>query len=143
MIGRIIRPRNCAATVGSASTDVVYENSWVVENRSRPPTPEQNGMTERFFRSQAEECVWQQNFADVQEAETAISGWIRWYNERRAHQALGYLSPHQYRASRLAVRPALSLDVKIDREEHERPEQDGDERREDWLDSVEVREVVM
>ena len=59
-------------------------------------------MIERFFRSQKEECVRQQNFADFQEAETAISGWIRWYNERRAHQALGYLSPQQYGASRLA-----------------------------------------
>ena len=31
-------------------------------------------MIERFFRSQKEECVRQQNFADFQEAETAISG---------------------------------------------------------------------
>ena len=61
-----------------------------------PYTPEQNGMIERFFRSLKEECVWQHNFADYAEARTAIASWIRWYNERRPHQALGYLSPHQY-----------------------------------------------
>jgi putative transposase len=66
-----------------------------------PYTPEQNGMIERFFRSLKEECVWQHNFAGYVEARTAISQWIRWYNERRPHQALGYLSPHQHRAQQL------------------------------------------
>lgn len=66
-----------------------------------PYTPEQNGMIERFFRSLKEECVWQHNFAGYVEARAAISQWIRWYNERRPHQALGYLSPHQYRAQQL------------------------------------------
>jgi putative transposase len=66
-----------------------------------PYTPEQNGMIERFFRSLKEECVWQANFASFAEAKAAIARWIRWYNERRPHQALGYLSPHQYRAQQL------------------------------------------
>ena len=66
-----------------------------------PYTPEQNGMIERFFRSLKEECVWQHNFASHAEASRAISRWIRWYNEGRPHQALGYLSPHQYRAQQL------------------------------------------
>jgi putative transposase len=66
-----------------------------------PYTPEQNGMIERFFRSLKEECVWQHNFANFAEARAAIGSWIRWYNERRPHQALGYLSPQQFRAQQL------------------------------------------
>jgi putative transposase len=66
-----------------------------------PYTPEQNGMIERFFRSLKEECVWQHNFVNYEDARTAIERWIRWYNERRPHQALRYLSPHQYRAQQL------------------------------------------
>jgi putative transposase len=66
-----------------------------------PYTPEQNGIIERFFRSLKEECVWQHNFAGFVEARAAIASWIRWYNERRPHQALGYLSPHQHRAQQL------------------------------------------
>jgi putative transposase len=66
-----------------------------------PYTPEQNGMIERFFRSLKEECVWQHNFSGYVEARTAIREWIRWYNERRPHQALGYLSPQQHRAQQL------------------------------------------
>jgi putative transposase len=66
-----------------------------------PYTPEQNGIVERFFRSLKEECVWQHSFPSFVEARRAVRRWIAWYNERRPHQALGYLSPRQYRASQL------------------------------------------
>jgi putative transposase len=66
-----------------------------------PHTPEQNGMIERFFRSLKEECVWQHLFSDFQEAKAAIARWIRWYNEERPHQALGYRSPLEHRALQL------------------------------------------
>ena len=63
-----------------------------------PYTPEQNGIVERFFRSLKEECVWQYNFASFNDARTAITQWINWYNAERPHQALGYRSPRQFRA---------------------------------------------
>ena len=66
-----------------------------------PYTPEQNGIVERFFRSLKEECVWQRSFPSFVEARRAVRRWIGWYNERRPHQALGYLSPRQYRALQL------------------------------------------
>jgi putative transposase len=69
-----------------------------------PYTPEQNGLIERFFRSLKEECVWQHNFGCFAEARAKIRDWIGWYNERRPHQALGYLSPQQFRQQqRLSV----------------------------------------
>jgi putative transposase len=66
-----------------------------------PYTPEQNGMIERFFRSLKEECTWQWNFRSFREARAAVVRWIRWYNTERPHQALGYLSPVEYRAQQL------------------------------------------
>jgi len=63
-----------------------------------PYTPEQNGMIERFFRSLKEECVWQHLFPSFAAARRAIAAWIRWYNEARPHQALGYRSPREHRA---------------------------------------------
>lgn len=66
-----------------------------------PYTPEQNGLIERFFRSLKEECVWLQRFSSFAQANRAVREWIRWYNEGRPHQALGYRSPSQYRAQQL------------------------------------------
>lgn len=66
-----------------------------------PYTPEQNGLIERFFRTLKEECIWQHNFATFREAQVAIGQWIGWYNEKRPHMALGYLSPRQYRQQQL------------------------------------------
>ncbi len=61
-------------------------------------TPEQNGIIERFFRSLKEECVWQHLFPSFAAARREIAAWIRWYNEARPHQALGYRSPREHRA---------------------------------------------
>ena len=63
-----------------------------------PYTPEQNGVIERFFRSLKEECAWQHSFGSYREARRVIARWIGWYNAERPHQALGYLSPEQFRA---------------------------------------------
>jgi putative transposase len=62
-----------------------------------PFTPEQNGVIERFFRSLKEECAWQHTFANFREARRTIARWIAWYNAGRPHQALGYLSPDEFR----------------------------------------------
>ena len=67
-----------------------------------PYTPEQNGLVERFFRSLKEECAWQQNFQGFKQAKRIIQRWIDWYNQERPHQALGYLSPAQFRAQQVA-----------------------------------------
>ena len=62
-----------------------------------PYTPQQNGLIERFFRSLKEECVWLQRFDDFEQAKKAVDTWIRWYNDERPHQSLGYMSPVQFR----------------------------------------------
>ncbi len=65
-----------------------------------PYTPEQNGLVERFFRSLKEECVWQHRFQGFDEARRTIERWLDWYNTQRPHQALGYLSPIEFRRSK-------------------------------------------
>ena len=62
-----------------------------------PYTPEQNGMIERFFRSLKEECVWQHRFESFDDARRHIMRWVEWYNTRRPHQSLAYLSPREFR----------------------------------------------
>lgn len=58
-----------------------------------PYTPRMNGVIERFFRSIKEECVWLHRFRNFKEAKSVVTQWIRFYNEERPHQSLGYRSP--------------------------------------------------
>ena len=62
-----------------------------------PHTPEQNGVAESFMGTLKLECVWQHRFQTFEEASTAITAWVRHYNERRPHSALGYLTPTAWR----------------------------------------------
>jgi putative transposase len=41
-------------------------------------------------------------FLSFEEARQTVTLWIRWYNEGRPHQELGYLSPEQYRLQQAA-----------------------------------------
>ena len=41
-----------------------------------PYTPEQNGITERFFRSLKEECARQQVFPNFDDARRIIRNWV-------------------------------------------------------------------
>jgi putative transposase len=53
---------------------------------------------ERFFRSLKEECIWQHRFESLAHARHVVSQWIRFYNDERPHQSLGYAVPSAHPA---------------------------------------------
>ena len=56
-----------------------------------------NAPTESFFATLKRECVYRHRFATRQEARTAVFQYIEvWYNRKRRHSALGYLSPEAF-----------------------------------------------
>ncbi len=65
----------------------------LVQEFITPYTPEQNGMVERLIRTLKEECIWQNRFESLSQAQAVIGRWVRHYNTRRPHQALGYRPP--------------------------------------------------
>jgi putative transposase len=63
-----------------------------------------NVFVERLWRSLKYEAVYPRAYADVHEAWAGISRWLHFYNHRRPHQALGYLTPmHVYRTGQVAL----------------------------------------
>ena len=52
-----------------------------------------NIFVERLWRSLKYEEVYLHAYATVTEARAGIGGWLRFYNEERPHQALGYRTP--------------------------------------------------
>jgi putative transposase len=56
-----------------------------------------NAVMESLRASLKTECVYQRRFATKQEAMDAIFEWIEvWYNRKRRHSTLGYVSPKTY-----------------------------------------------
>ncbi len=56
-----------------------------------------NAPTESFFASLKKERVYRTHFASRSEAKAAIFEWIEvWYNRKRRHSSLGYLSPEAF-----------------------------------------------
>jgi transposase InsO family protein len=56
-----------------------------------------NAPTESFFASLKRELVYRTSFATRQEARAVLFEWIAvWYNRKRRHSAVGYLSPEQF-----------------------------------------------
>lgn len=64
--------------------------------RTMVNTPKGNAVIERFFKSLKQECVWQYQFKDFEEAKEAVDKWIYHYNNERPHQTLGYLTPVEF-----------------------------------------------
>jgi transposase InsO family protein len=77
---------------------------WNIEHTFAPVgRPTGNAVAERFIRTMKEELVWLQDWESADELRVAIARWLDGYNHRRPHQALGWLTPAEYRASRLAT----------------------------------------
>jgi putative transposase len=54
-----------------------------------------NIFIERLWRSLKDEEVFIKAYGSVMEARQGIGGWLRFYNEERLHQALGYRTPRR------------------------------------------------
>ena len=52
-----------------------------------------NVFIERLWRSLKHEDVYLKGYADGREAKAGIAAWMKFYNEQRLHQALGYRTP--------------------------------------------------
>lgn len=61
--------------------------------RTRPYTPRTNGKVERYQQTLQREWAYALEYASSQARRTSLPHWVRHYNERRTHSALGNRPP--------------------------------------------------
>jgi len=76
---------------------LLEKNPLIIRSMSRKGNCWDNAVAESFFKSLKTECVYQHKFTDKQQAALIVFEYIEtWYNRKRQHSALGYLSPEEF-----------------------------------------------
>lgn len=71
----------------------------MVSSMSRAGTPTDNAYVESFFKTLRNELLHHWTFNTLVECVAKIMEYLEFYNERRLHSSLNYLSPNQYQLS--------------------------------------------
>ena len=81
----------------SSAYQALLTKNGFTASMSRKGNCYDNAPVESFFASLKRELVYRRRWASREEARTAVFAWIEgWYNRKRRHSALGYLSPEEF-----------------------------------------------
>jgi len=76
---------------------LLMSQNGLTVSMSRKGNPYDNAVLESFFRTLKIEVVYRSHFTTRQEGKTTLVDYIElFYNQKRRHSALGYLSPAEY-----------------------------------------------
>jgi transposase InsO family protein len=76
---------------------LISKNKFITQSMSRKGNCWDNAVAESFFKTLKTEWVNHQRFISRKQARLAVFEYIEtWYNTRRRHSSLGYLSPSDY-----------------------------------------------
>lgn len=82
----------------SKSFSKMIKEYGIIPSMSRSGCPYDNSCVERFFCSLKRECIYRKRYSTMEEVERDLFEYIElFYNRKRLHSSLGYLSPVDYR----------------------------------------------
>ena len=76
----------------------MLKKNGIVSSMSAPGCPYDNSCMESFFASLKKELIYRKKYATIDEVKTDVFRYIElFYNRKRLHSSLGYMSPVEYR----------------------------------------------
>jgi transposase InsO family protein len=66
--------------------------------------PQSNGKIERFHRTLTEDCLERQSFLTLEDARKRVAAYIEFYNTKRLHSAIYFLTPEDMLSGRMRER---------------------------------------
>lgn len=70
---------------------------------SKKGCPYDNAVDESTNKTLKEEFVYQETFSSLHDLQVRLSDYVHWYNHRRLHSTLGYMSPVEFREAGLSL----------------------------------------
>jgi len=76
---------------------LLESNPLITRSMSRKGNCWDNAVAESFFKTLKSECVYQNKFTNKEQAAVVVFEYIEaWYNRKRLHSALGFMSPEEF-----------------------------------------------
>ena len=86
--------RGCQYTSGDYA--IVCDRLRITQSMGSVGDSYDNAMAESFFSSLKRELVDVSHFSTIAEARLEVFEWVIWYNRKRLHSSLGYLTPEEF-----------------------------------------------
>jgi transposase InsO family protein len=93
VIARRVMTDNAWTYTRNQSLAMLFADRGIRHLRTKPYTPRTNGKVERFHQTMAREWGYGVTYPSSRHRHRALRYWLRHYNERRAHSALGGKAP--------------------------------------------------
>ena len=104
---RLICHSDRGSQYASGDYQTILRDNGIACSMSRKGNCYDNAPVESFFASLKRELIYRRRFASREDARTAVFAWIEsWYNRKRRHSALGYLSPEQFEKQQQSLQAA-------------------------------------
>jgi transposase InsO family protein len=84
---------NALTYVNNRSLRELLAHRAIRHIRTRPYTPRTNAKVERYQQTLQRECAYALEYASSEARRASLPHWVRHYNERRTHSALGNRTP--------------------------------------------------
>jgi putative transposase len=76
---------------------LIESNPLIIRSMSRKGNCWDNSVAESFFKTLKSECIYQNKFTNKEQAALVVFEYIEaWYNRKRLHSALGFMSPEEF-----------------------------------------------